>query len=102
MIFTTWYDVARGGFVITPTKGIAPQRSLLVVGAQILQILHQPMTISQTWARLRSWRTANGHPAPVPFWWFVLSLDVLYALGVVELERELLTRRRVDVAPARG
>jgi hypothetical protein len=88
--------------MIAPTKGIAPQRSLLVVGAQILQILDQPMTISQTWTQLRRWRTANGCHAPVPFWWFVLSLDVLYALGVVELERELLTRRRADVAPARG
>jgi hypothetical protein len=88
--------------MIAPTKGIAPQRSLLVVGAQILQILDQPMTISQTWTRLQKWRTANGYHTPVPFWWFVLSLDVLYALGVVELERELLTRRRADVAPTRG
>jgi hypothetical protein len=86
--------------VITPTKGIAPQRSLLVIGAQILRMLDQPMTISQTWTRLREWRASNGHHAPVPFWWFVLSLDVLYALGVVELERELLTRRRPDAAPA--
>ena len=88
--------------MIAPTKGIAPQRSLLVVGAQILRILDQPMTISQTWTRLRSWRTANGHHAPIPFWWFVLSLDALYALGVVELERELLTRRMADATPARG
>ncbi len=88
--------------MITPTKGIAPQQSLLVVGAQILQILDQPMTVSQTWARLGTWRAANGCLAPIPFWWFVLSLDVLYALGVVELERELLTRRRADVAPARN
>lgn len=88
--------------MLAATKGIAPQRSLLVVGAQILQILDQPTTISQTWARLRDWRTANGHHAPVPFWWFVLALDVLYALGVVDLDRELLSRRQADAAPARG
>lgn len=88
--------------MITPTKGIAPQRCLLVVGAQILQLLDHPMTISQTWAELRKWRSANHNHAPVPFWWFVLSLDVLYALGVVELDRELLRRRRAVVAPAGG
>lgn len=88
--------------MIAPTKGIAPHWSLLVVGAQILQILDQPMTVSQAWTRLQRWRTANGCPVPVPFWWFVLSLDVLYALGVVELERELLTKRRADVAPTQG
>ncbi|MGN9890423.1 ABC-three component system middle component 6 [Micromonospora sp. L31] len=88
--------------MIAPTKGIAPQRALLVVGAQILRILDQPMTISQTWTRLREWRAANGHHTPVPFWWFVLSLDVLFALGTLELERELLTRRQADVASARS
>ncbi|MFF1615361.1 ABC-three component system middle component 6 [Amycolatopsis sp. NPDC058278] len=88
--------------MIAPTKGIAPQRSLLVIGAQTLQVLDRPMTISQTWTRLREWRASNGHHAPVPFWWFVLSLDVLYALSVVELDRELLTRRRADAAPAGG
>ncbi|WP_239334034.1 ABC-three component system middle component 6 [Frankia sp. CiP3] len=88
--------------MIAATKGIAPQRSLLVVGAQILQILDHPMTISQTWTRLREWRATNGYHAPVPFWWFVLSLDVLYALGVIELDRELLSRRRADVASAGG
>ncbi|MEV4705447.1 ABC-three component system middle component 6 [Actinoplanes sp. NPDC049316] len=88
--------------MITPTKGIAPQRSLVVVGAQILQLLDRPMTVSQTWTRLREWRLRNGHRAPLPFWWFVLSLDVLYALGVVEIDRELLTRRPADAAPAGG
>jgi len=88
--------------MIAPTKGIAPERSLVVVGAQILRLLDQPMTVSQTWTRLREWRNTNGHHAPVPFWWFALALDVLYALGVVELDQELLTRRRVDVAPTGG
>ncbi len=84
--------------MITPTKGIAPQRSLLVVGAQILLVLDQPMTISQTWTRLRDWRKANDNHAPVPFWWFVLSLDLLYTLGAIELDQELL-RRTTDAAP---
>ncbi|WP_261569267.1 ABC-three component system middle component 6 [Frankia gtarii] len=88
--------------MLAATKGIAPQRSLLVVGAQILQILDQPTTISQTWTRLREWRASNGYHAPVPFGWFVLSLDVLYALGVVELDRELLSRRQADATSAGG
>jgi hypothetical protein len=84
--------------MIVPTKGIAPQRSLLAVGAQILQTLDRPMTVSQAWATLRHWRRENGHHAPVPFWWFVLALDALYALGVLDLREELLVARRVDAA----
>jgi hypothetical protein len=82
--------------MIVPTKGITPQRSLLAVGAQILQTLDRPMTVSQAWATLRQWRRQHDHHAPVPFWWFVLALDLLYALGVVELEDELLVARRVS------
>ncbi|WP_089011304.1 ABC-three component system middle component 6 [Micromonospora inositola] len=81
--------------MITPTKGIAPQRSLLAVGAQVLTVLKdQPLSVNQAWNRLRQWRASNGHRSPVPFWWFVLSLDVLYSLGLVEFDGELLVRRR--------
>ena len=78
--------------MILPTKGIAPQRSLLAVGAQTLQILDEPLTVSQAWSRLRRWRELNQHHEPVPFWWFALALDVLFALGALRIEHDLLTR----------
>lgn len=78
--------------MITPTKGIAPQRALLTVGAQIAQILDEPMTVSQAWSRLRQWRASHGHNAAVSFSWFVLALDTLYALGAVRLEAGLIVR----------
>jgi hypothetical protein len=40
----------------------------------------------------------NGHPAPLSFGWFVLALDVLYTLGVLELDEDLLTVVRTDHA----
>ncbi|MGV9984746.1 ABC-three component system middle component 6 [Streptomyces olivaceus] len=86
--------------MITPTKGISPDRALLAVGAQIAVQLDRPLTVSQTWARLREWRRENGHPASLSFGWFVLALDVLHALGIVDLNNELLTRGTAHVAPA--
>ncbi|MEU9849916.1 ABC-three component system middle component 6 [Streptomyces sp. NPDC047985] len=85
--------------MITPTKGVSPDRALLAVGAQIAVQLDRPLTVSQTWARLREWRRENGHPAPLSFGWFVLALDVLHALGIVDLNNELLTRRTAHAAP---
>jgi hypothetical protein len=82
--------------VILPTKGIAPQRSLLAVGAQTMQILDGPLTVSQAWQRVRTWRAQNGHAAPIPFWWFALALDTLYALGLITVEQDLLTRTTLD------
>jgi hypothetical protein len=84
--------------MITPTKGIAPQRALLSVGAQIAKVLDSPATVSQTWARFKEWRADNGHGSTVPFWWFTLALDLLYSLGVVAFEGELLVLRRVNAA----
>jgi hypothetical protein len=87
--------------MITPTKGIAPDRALLAVGAQIAMQLDRPLTVSQTWSRLREWRRDNDHAAPLSFGWFVLALDVLYALGAVDLNDDnLLIRRTVYVASA--
>ena len=87
--------------MIVPTKGIAPQRALLAVGAQIvLATGRQPVTITQAWRRLLTWREENRHKAPIPFWWFALALDVLYALGLVELDAEsdlLIFKARPDV-----
>lgn len=87
--------------MIVPTKGIAPQRALLAVGAQIVIATgRQPVTITQAWRRLLTWREENRHNAPIPFWWFALALDVLYALGVVELDAEtdlLMFKARPDV-----
>ena len=59
--------------------------------------LNGPVTISQAWARLKEKRTELGHRSPVSFGWFVLALDVLHALGVVELRDDLLILRS-DVA----
>lgn len=85
--------------MIAPTKGIAPQRALLTVGAQVLlSSKHQTLTVTQAWRRLQKWRAEHGHNAPVPFWWFVLALDVLYALGTVELRDDLLVFREVSGA----
>lgn len=85
--------------MIAPTKGIAPQRALLTVGAQILIATErQSLTVNQTWRRLQLWRTDNNHNAPVPFWWFVLALDLLYALGTVELREGVLVFREASYA----
>lgn len=86
--------------MITPTKGIAPDRALLAVGAQIAMQLDRPLTVSQTWSCLRAWRCENDHPAPISFGWFTLALDMLFALGIVDLHQDLIVRRPTNAAPS--
>lgn len=82
--------------MIAPTKGVSPQRALLSVGAQVASVLDHPLTVSQTWHRFKEWRRENDHNAPITFEWFALSLDLLFALGTVRFDGELLFLRRAD------
>jgi hypothetical protein len=84
--------------MITPTKGIAPDRALLSVGAQVLQQLNEPTSVSQVWFKLKTWRNEQGHQAPIAFGWFTLALDILYAMGLIEFQDGLLNRRAIDAS----
>lgn len=79
--------------MILPTKHVRPQRALLGVGAEILETLRRPMTVSALWDRVRKNRAATP-AAPISYAWFVLSLDFLYLIEAVELRDGILARAR--------
>jgi len=68
--------------LILPTKGVHPNLALLTVGGQVLSALDEPSTVSSLWYRVSKMR---GSTEPITFDWFVLSLDLLYALGAITL-----------------
>jgi hypothetical protein len=89
--------------MLLPTIGISADRALLTVGAQVLLQLDRPMSVGDTWFALRQWRERNGSKGYVSFDWFVLALDILYALGAIRLEDDLLVKqdaRTLDADPA--
>ncbi len=75
--------------MILPTKGIAPDRALISVGACVLQLLSEPKTVSRLWKELIKSDTGQ---VSMTFDWFVLSLDLLFAIGIVEVDRGRLHR----------
>jgi hypothetical protein len=79
--------------MILPTKSISQDLALLTVGAQIIQQLERPATVSAAWDRVTSFRTTINAPSALPFWWFSLALDLLFTLGAVELDDGQLTRK---------
>ncbi len=81
--------------MILPTKHIRPDRSLLGVGAQVLQILDSPMTMSKLWDEFRTRRSSPGPDAPITYRWFVLAVDLLYIIKALELNRGLLVKASV-------
>jgi len=71
--------------VILPTKHSGYDRSLLVIGSEVLRILATPKTISRIWDELK--RENNRNTKYVNYEWFILSLDFLYLLGIIEFYR---------------
>ncbi len=81
--------------MILPTKHVRPDRALIGVGAEILDMLEQPMTMSNLWDTIRSRRSATVSNPAIDYQWFVLALDLLYMIGAIELERGLI--RKVNI-----
>ena len=72
--------------MILPTKHIPPENSLLGHGATILSRLRSPKTTSALWQETRR----DG--AIASFDRYVLTLDLLYSMGLITYEEGLLRR----------
>lgn len=73
---------------LLPDKHISIGSSLLGVGAVILRKLDQPSTISGLWERCKSAQEV------ATFARFSLAVDLLFAVGAVNVENDLLVRSR--------
>ena len=81
--------------MILPSKHLPQDRALLTVGSHVLTILTHPKTVSALWEELNRHDEglAAARPRKVTYDWFLLALDLLYALEAIELESGLVARR---------
>jgi hypothetical protein len=66
--------------LILPSKHLRLEQSLLAGAAAVLVTLRSPLTVSSVWERVR-----DSEAIPT-FDRFTLSLDLLFALGLVTLD----------------
>lgn len=76
--------------MILPSKHLREDRALLTVGAEVLTLLREPKTVSRLWTELK--RARDGTLA---YDWFILSLDLLFSMGLIEFEHGRVARREV-------
>lgn len=81
--------------MILPTKRLHQNRALLAVGAEVLRRLDEPKTVSRLWDEIQ--RTYRGHVASptLTYDWFILALDLLFALNAVGLNQGRITKQRL-------
>ena len=82
--------------MILPTKYLPHDRALLSVGADILAQLKEPRTVSELWDCVHETRNSRAGAAPISFDWFILALNLLYAVTAVEYSNGVVRR---EVAP---
>jgi hypothetical protein len=79
--------------MILPSKHLSQDRALLTIGARVLQHLTKPKTVSALWEELPRNGAGRKDPSPLRYDGFVLALDLLFLMGVIELEEGLLFRK---------
>lgn len=82
--------------MILPGKHLRQDRALLNIGAEILTHLDEPKTVSELWERIRQDRGGENATSPLTFDWFILSLNLLFAMSVVELSGGVIVAARAD------
>ena len=78
--------------MILPTKYLPHDRALLSVGAEILAQLEEPRTVSELWECVREDRQSKVTAIPLSFDWFVLALNLLYAVTAIECSNGVVRR----------
>jgi hypothetical protein len=82
--------------MILPTKYLPTDRALLSIGSEIISCLSEPLTITEAWSRFRERRAISSAASVVSFDWFVLSLNLLFALSAIRFENGELRLERTD------
>jgi len=80
--------------MILPSKKLRPENSLIYIGGKVLKILGESRTVSSVWQELKQ-QSHNQNTKPLKFTydWFVLSLDLLFTMGALELHEGRLYKR---------
>lgn len=78
--------------MILPTKYLSHDRALLSVGAEILGQLKEPRSVSELWECVRGDREVRPTAPLLSFDWFVLALNLLYAVSAIDYSKGIIYR----------
>ncbi|MDW0111588.1 hypothetical protein QT711_00230 [Sporosarcina saromensis] len=81
--------------VLLPNKYIHEERTIVMVGGKLIHLLRNPVTVTQLWDSYRKQQEIQNLPQ-VPFDLFILTLDFLYIIGVIDFRKGKLRRLTHD------
>ena len=78
--------------MILPSKHVGTDRALLSIAAWLYSQLRRPTTISRLWDDLRK----HWDERPLSYQWFVLAMDLLFVIGLIDIGSDGLIHRKQD------
>lgn len=79
--------------MILPTKHLRPDRALISVASEIFEFINKRSTVSSIWNALQDKNKVLLEGRTVPFDWFILALDLLYLMDLVEEKSGFIVRK---------
>ena len=76
--------------MILPNKFLEEKDSLLYVGALLLDKLDIPSSVSELWNQVNDNKSVNNYER------FIITLDMLYVLNLIELKNDKIRRINND------
>ncbi|CAK8716018.1 EF-hand domain-containing protein [Candidatus Electronema halotolerans] len=80
--------------MILPSKHLSQERALLSVGAKLLVCLSKPKTVSALWEEISRPVEKQVKKPALRYDAYVLTLDLLFMIGAIELQDGLLRRKK--------
>ena len=74
--------------MIVPTKHISVAESILGFGAVLLEGISGSIHVDDLWRRFHRINNSKDYPSYQSFDNFILALDLLYIVGLIELEAD--------------
>ncbi|MCC4768161.1 hypothetical protein FXW07_16540 [Methanosarcina sp. DH1] len=72
--------------MILPNKNVTLRYSLLGTGSKVISELKSPQTVTSLWDKVRNYEEVST------FEKYILCLDFLYTIGIIELEKGLIKK----------
>jgi hypothetical protein len=79
--------------MLLPTKGVSSDRALMTIGADILDELLDPLSVSALWERFSKRESSVARGRRITFDWFTLALAALYAMNLIETSTDGFIKR---------
>jgi ABC-three component (ABC-3C) system Middle Component 6 len=84
--------------MILPSKHLRPDRALISVASEVLELVGRRTTVSSIWNELQAKHSASLRQGVISFDWYVLSLDLLFLMGCIEEKGRYIKRIPSDAA----